>query len=142
MMTTISGTHETSIGQYIAGYWQRNADSYLGTPYSAMGWIKNGKLVAQAIFLDYTGSNIEIHVHAPCCISRRTIKDVYTYVFKQLKCNRLTAKLKEDNKNLLELISRLGFRYEFSQEAYYGTPDKPIDALVFKLRKLDALKWL
>lgn len=141
-MHRIQGTYEDSVGQYIAGYFQRAVDRKVIPPYSAIGWIEKDKLVGQSVFVDYTGSNIEIHLNTPGVFNRRIIRDVYGYVFKQLKCNRLTAKVATNNEKLLQLLPRLDFEYECLIEQYYGEWDSPVDAAQYKLTKNNALKWL
>jgi RimJ/RimL family protein N-acetyltransferase len=73
---------------------------------------------------------------------KSTIKDVYRYVFEQLKCERLTAKPYCTNKKLLQLLTRLGFEYECTQERYYKEGDEVIDAEVYKLTKENIPKWV
>lgn len=141
-MHRIQGLYTDSIGQLIAGWFTRETGKTVHGPYSAIGWIKDTKIVGQALFVDYTGSNIEIHLNAPRCMSRKTIKDVYSYVFKVSKCNRLTAKPYADNEKLLQLLPRLGFVYECTLSQYYGEPDAPVDAVVYKLTKENALRWI
>lgn len=141
-MYTISGTHESAVGMYIAHSWAKNVDSPLVPPYSAIGWVKNNKLVAQAIFMDYRGSNIEIHIYGPGFFTRQGLRDAFNYVFVQLKCNRLTARLKGDDNKLLNLLPRLGFEYEGVSKQYYGDADAPIDSHNYVLFKDKAIKYL
>ncbi len=110
--------------------------------FSAMGWIDDQKLIGQAIFTDYTEANIEIHLYAPRCGTRKIIKEVYNYVFNQLKCERLTAKPYCSNKKLLQLLSRLGFEYEFTQKDYYKVNGKLEHAEVYKLTKNSIPNWV
>jgi len=126
----------------IAGYFNQTRPLPVAEPYTAMGWLKEEKVIGEAIFTGYTGSNIDIHINMPRCVCRKTIKDVYSYVFKQLKCNRLTARIEPTNDKLSRLLPRMGFVYEYTQEQYYGTPNAPVDALVYKLTKNNALKWI
>ena len=142
MTHPVYGSYDDSIGQMIAGYFVRNTGYPITGPYTAVGWIKDSQLVGQAIFNDYTGANIEIHLHFPRGLTKSNIKDVYNYVFNSLKCERLTAKPYCTNKNLLQLLSRLGFVYEYTQEKYYKEGDKIIDAVVYKLTKENIPKWV
>jgi hypothetical protein len=140
----VCGTSKDSIGQHIAGHWSKSADRQVLPPYSAIGYIREGKMIGEAIFVDYTGSNIEIHLQSQDknCFNRRTIKYIYKYVFVQLGCNRLTARIKPDNKQLLSLLLRLGFEYEYRQIDYFGPRETPEDALVYRLTKEKALRWM
>jgi len=74
--------------------------------------------------------------------NRKTINDVYTYVFRQLKCNRLTAKLDTSDDKLSLLLPRMGFEYKYTDEGYYGTPGNPVDAKVYILTNKNAQKWI
>jgi len=143
MIYTISGTYQDSVGQLIVGYFnQARGEISVVEPYSAIGWVRDNKIIGQAIFTGFTGSNVDIHLNMPKCICRKTIKDVYSYVFNQLRCNRLTAKLEPNNDKLSRLLPRMGFEYRFTDEGYYGEPDKPINAEVYVLSKKNALKWI
>lgn len=142
MTYAVYGKYDDSIGQLIAGYFVRNTGYPITGPFTAIGWIKDTKLVGQAIFNDFTGANIEIHLYFPNGLTKNNIKDVYKYVFNSLKCERLTAKPYCTNEKLLQLIERLGFVYEYTQEKYYKEGDKSIDAVVYKLTKENIPKWV
>lgn len=142
MVHVISGTSQDSVGQLIAGYFSRNSDSPVTGAYTAIGWVDDGKLVGQALFNDYTGANLEIHLHYPKGISRKTVKHVYEYVFKQLKCKRLTAKPLCTNEKLLRVLERLGFVYEFTQKDYAIENGEAVDVHVYKLTPDTVPKWV
>ena len=142
MITTISGTYKDSIGLAIAGHYIKNRKFPLEGPFSAIAWIKDDKMIGQAIFTSYNDSNIDIHLYAPRCFCKRTIKEVYTYVFKHLKCNRLTARLDASDDKLSHLLPRIGFEYKYTDEGYYGEPGKPVDALVYVLTSKNAQRWI
>ena len=142
MLHAICGRHDDSVGQLIAGYFVRNTGYPITGPYLALGWIKDDKIVAQAILNDYTGANVELHIYAPGCFTRTFISDICKYVFGTLKCERMTAKPYCSNKKLLQLLERLGFEYECTQERYYKEGDKIIDAEVYKLTKENVPGWV
>jgi len=143
MIHTVYGSDKDSIGLMIAGHFIRNTGYPITPPYFAMGLIKDYKLVGQAIFNDYTGANMEIHLHAPQFITRKTIRDVYNFVFNINGCERLTAKPFKCNEKLLHILERIGFVYEFTQEKYYKEADGTIlDALVYKLTRENIPNWV
>jgi len=142
MNKAVYGTHLEAHGQLIAELFTVNTGYSITGPFSAMGWVKNGQIAGQVIFNDYTKANIEIHIYAVGCISRKSIRELYSYVFKELKCSRITAKPYATNEKLLQLLERLGFVYECTQEAYYRENDKDIDAKVYKLMKYNIPKWV
>jgi RimJ/RimL family protein N-acetyltransferase len=141
-MHLISGTHNDSIGQMVAGHFTHNTGYEVHAPFTAMGWVKDGQLIGQAIFVDYTGSSIEIHIYGPGAMHIRSIRDAFKYVFVQLGCNRLTAKPYTTNKKVINLIERLGFVYEGTLKEYYPPKEQPIDAYIYRLPRHIGLKWL
>ena len=111
-------------------------------PYSAMGFSKDGiGLHGAAIFNGWNGSNIDITIVGPGCLTRGNIGVAYTYVFDQLRANRLTARSARNNKRMLRLLPRLGFTWESVAKRYYG-PEKRNDAIVFALFRENAEKWM
>ena len=141
-MRCIYGDHSDSIGLMIAGYFNKNTGFPVTGPFAALAWLKDNKMVAEAILNDYTGANIEIHLHSPKVFNKQIILDIYKQVFVINKCIRLTAKPFPDNERLSRLLPRLGFQYEFTQEKYYLHGDKYIDAKVYKLAKENVPKWV
>ena len=141
-MHAICGRHNDSVGQLIAGYFVRNTGYPVTGPFIGLAWIKDDQIVAQAILNDYTEANIEVHIYGPQCFTKKTIRDLYKYVFETLKCERMTAKPYCTNKKLLQLLTRLGFEYECTQERYYKEGNKVIDAEVYRLMKENVPKWV
>lgn len=143
MIRTIYGKHTDSVGIMLGGYFTQNTGYPITGPFSAMGFVRQGDLLGQAIFNDYTGSNIEIHLFAPKCFTRPIITSVYKYVFDFMKCKRLTAKPSTRNENLYQLLERIGFEYEFTQKDYYKDTDGAIlDAIVYKLTRDKVPDWV
>jgi len=107
-----------------------------------MGFSKDGiGLHGAAIFNGWNGSNIDITIVGPGCLTRGNIRAAYTYVFDQLRANRLTARSARNNKRMLRLLPRLGFTWESVAKRYYG-PEKRNDAIVFALFRENAEKWM
>lgn len=143
MIRTIYGSHTDSVGIMLGGYFTKNTGYPITGPFTAMGFVKNGTVIGQAIFNDFTGANIEIHLFAPNCFTKQCIKSVYKYVFDFMKCKRLTAKPSSRNEKLYRLLERLGFEYEFTQKEYYKDNDGAIlDALVYKLTRNKVPDWV
>lgn len=143
-MILFCGSYKDQPGQYLGSLYEHATTKPLLVPYTIMGWMKDNQVPINhfAVFVDYTGSNLEIHLHMPNLITKQMIKEVYTYVFKQLKCSRLTAKPYSTNEKLLRLLPRLGFCYECTLENFYGEPGAPVDALVYKLTPDNASRWI
>lgn len=110
-------------------------------PYRAIGFAADGELVGATIFNDFNGSNIEITIYGPGCMTREAIRFCFDYAFRQQGVKRITARTRRDNVEMRKLFPRLGFIYEGTAKRYFG-PDKGDDALLFALFPDAAEKWM
>lgn len=142
MIRCITGGYNDSVGQLIGYEFTKNTGFQLQNAYTAIGFLKNNVLVGQAIFENCTGPNVDIHLYSPGCFNRTTVSIVYKYVFDYLKCERLSAKIRSGNEKIYQLLSRLGFEYEFTQERYYKQDNQYFDCLNFKLTRNKVPDWV
>jgi RimJ/RimL family protein N-acetyltransferase len=127
------GNCQNLMGRRIAKWFESQSGYTVNSPYSCIGINEGKELIGVLIFVDYTGSNIELHAFLhPGCITRKLIKYVARYVFVELGCNVLRAKPHHKNEIVIDLLGRLGFEYEATLERYYSDTDH---AVVFKLKK-------
>jgi len=140
-MRFISGNYADETGKFLGQWWEENTGNLLRWPFSAIGVLRNDDLVGVAIFVDYTGSNVEAHVFAPNCLTKSSLRYFFNYVFNVLECNILRVKPFITNRKALEIINNLGFTYEYTLEQYYG-PSKAEDAIMFKIKKDQVSKWV
>lgn len=139
-MRLFTGTHTDQNGQVIAEWFGRQVGRQQFAPYFAMGWADAEGLRSAALFNDYQlGSNIELHVVGR--LTRQTIRDAFDYAFNKLGILHLRAKPRRSNKPLRKMIPRVGFVYEATLQRYYG-PHRGDDALVFRLDRDTAMKWI
>lgn len=111
-------------------------------PYTAIGATKDGKeLCAGAVFNQWNGSNIEITLYAPHCMTRGGIRAIFDYVFKQLRAGRVSANAARSNKRGRRNLERFGFEFEGVSKRFYG-PTKADDAFRYGLLPEQASKWL
>lgn len=139
----VTGTSNDEKGQMI-GYWvSQMLKKQIHPPFSAMGWLnKKNSLIGAAIFNDfYPNGNIEVTVYGPGAMTRQTLNEGLHYVFDQLKCNRLTGKCARRNSRMRKLFPRVGFKFEGTMARYFG-PERPDDALVFRMERPQAQKWM
>ena len=138
----IWGTSETPMGRLIAK-WHRahHEGSAFVPPYSAAAWRgPEDDFRASAVFCNYTGTNIDIHLVVKSRPSIRIWRDILRYVFVQLKCRRLTAIVPENHTKLLRLVRGLkGWRPEGSLLRFF--PDDET-GLIFSFYPEDAEKIL
>lgn len=138
---TIYGTSETSLGILIAKWHrQHHAGSAFVPPYGVIGWHSGGDLYASAIFCNYTGCNIDIHLTIAHNPSIRIWRDILRYVFEHLQCQRLTGIVPASHSELLRLVRGLGgWRCEGSLSCYFPGDET---GLIFGLYAEDAKKVL
>lgn len=98
-------------------------------PYTAIGFERDGALVAGIMFDQFNGSNVEITVAGRGCFLR-TVRDyLFSYAFDQLKVRRVTIRTRASNKRVRGLCEKFGCVVEGYQPAFY--PDD--DAILFGL---------
>lgn len=85
-------------------------------------WRDGGELVCLVAFCHWSRGDIEIMGAArPGGIHRRMIRELARYVFDDLQCNHITARVLADNEPSARLLERLGFRREgLARRAYDG----------------------
>lgn len=141
-MEFISGNSEDQNGKNIAKIWKNYTNEILGSPYSGVAIYNNGSRLVDglALFTEYTGSNIEIHLIGKGILNRTTIKYLANYVFNDLNCNVLRVKLHSRTQEYIQkYLIRLGFEYETVLDEYYAIDD---DAIIYKMNKDKAKKWI
>lgn len=131
--------------EIIAEYVGHGLKRKFTPPFVAMGWVREygdqWRLVAGAVFNDFNGTNLEISIYGPGALTRQTIRQCFRYVFVQCSCSRLTARTERGNVVMRRLLPKLGFVFEGEMKHYYG-PTKKQNALVFRLDRRHAERWL
>ena len=110
-------------------------------PCLPFGIYRDGELIGGVVFNEYNGANIEVTVYAPVGMKRNCIRQVMHYVFKDLKCTRLSARTKKSNAPVRKMLIKLGFVYEGTMHHYYGAGAGD-GALFYRLDPENAERWL
>ena len=105
-----------------------------------MAFLEKDKIKAAAIFVNYTGSNIDFHYYGSR-ITRGNYRRLLDYVFNFLGCYRLTTIPHREHTKTLIMLPRLGFMHEATLKYYYGVDDSK-DGLVYKITKERAKEWI
>lgn len=80
---------------------------------SAIGWLKNGELVAGVIYEQFNGANVFCHIRGEGNWANRTfLRVIFDYPFNQLKVNRITACVGDSNLKSQALVEQMGFELE------------------------------
>ena len=78
----------------------------------AIGYEKDGKLIAAVTYSGFTGYDIEMGLLTAGRVPPGFVKAVFSYPFNQLNCRRVTAEVASKNSGMLNLMERFGFRRE------------------------------
>lgn len=125
----------SEIGEYVG----KRLGIKISEPYTAFGFMTDDKKPLSAfVFNEYNGSNIEVTaVSDPGGIPRSVLRYLAKYVFGKCDCRRLTMRTKKQNKAMLKLAPRVGFKYECVAKHFFGDDD----AVVFRMLK-EECPWL
>ncbi len=79
---------------------------------SAIGWVRDKKLVAGVAFENWTGTNLTVHQRhdAPC--TKSFWKAVADYCFVKSGCRRITGPVGSTNEKAIRLNKKIGFEVE------------------------------
>jgi RimJ/RimL family protein N-acetyltransferase len=120
-------------GPRVAAFVGTRCGTAIVPPFTALGWERDGDLVAGCIFNVYTGPDIEVTVAAePGGITRAFIRACGHYVFTQLGCERVTFTTEQPN--VINLAHRLAAQTEGRKRHQYG---KGRDGIVLGLLRED-----
>jgi RimJ/RimL family protein N-acetyltransferase len=91
-------------------------------PVATLGWLDaSGSLAGGCAFHNYEGANIDLAIATARPVVRGIIRAICHYVFIQLRCERVTVRVRKSNKNALKSAAKLGFKYECSLERWFGS---------------------
>lgn len=139
-MDYIIGAEGEIKGELIKKWFEENIGEAFENKYSAIAFLEKDNIKAAAIFVNYTGANIDFHYFGPIVI-RGNYRKILDYVFNHLKCIRLTTIPHRKHIKTLNILPRMGFIHECTLKNYYGIDDEN-DGLVYKLTKEQAKKWI
>lgn len=99
----------------IVGPWvcARGGGTWTNGRGTAIGKLKDGKLIAGVLYEDWNGANIVEHIAAEgnwAC--RRFLNVMFDYPFNQLGVRRITAPVAATNIKCINLVTRMGFTLE------------------------------
>ena len=106
----------------------------------AIGWAKDGKIVAGVVYSDWNGPNVVCHIASDGSkrwMTKKYLKTIFDYPFTQMNCDRITVYVGEGNKPSLNLVKKLGFTLEARLSSAHPTGD----LLIHRLWKRDC-RWL
>ena len=108
-------------------------------PARAIGVVRDGQIVAGAVYSNFREGNIEASFAADDrrWASRAILRGLFVYPFLQLKCRRLTCIVAADNEKSLKLCTGVGFQIEGRCRRVFG----PVDGIILGMLP-EECKWI
>lgn len=100
--------------------------------YNVMG------LVGVIVYTDTTKTTTNVHIHAPGCLNRTTLKLMLHYPF-DLGLEKIFGTIGSHNETACRNAEKIGFKLEHTLEDYYATG---VDMKIYCLTKSNAQKWI
>lgn len=83
-----------------------------GGGYLAIGYERSGELVGGVVFTLYSHPNIVMACVLEAPLTRKFLRALFFYPFLQLKCERITLMIDDDNLKSIHLVEHVGFKKE------------------------------
>lgn len=110
--------------------------------FSALGVMQGSKIIAGVVYHNYIPAykNIEISMTAitPKWVTKNILKQLLSYPFKQLDCQRVTTCTPATNERAIKFNLGIGFRHEGTIRMGCGSEDMIICGMLHK----EALRWI
>ena len=139
--TVTDDSWRKSIGKYLKKKCHISAD--IGDKFSYIGFIENNKILGGFLFTDFDGHNIYVHLalESPRLFSRKHIRYVFDYGFRQINCGRMTAVCRNGYKRNERILSGTGWTKEGVIRQVMKIDNEFVDAAVFGMLK-EECKWI
>ena len=116
MMLVSSPTLTPEIGKWVSNITSDNGEMGFNGNYNAIGVVENNELIAGFVYHDWHPVYQTIHMTlasiAPKWATRRVIEGLLRYPFIELKVQRITVTINENNHSSLRLAEGVGFKRE------------------------------
>lgn len=80
--------------------------------FKALGWWDGEKLVSGAIYCDFNGRNVWVHLATDTPLTREFLFAGFDYPFRVMGVDRLTGWVEASNEKAMNLDLRLGYEHE------------------------------
>ena len=121
-------------GDFVVGWVARRTNEFgsFGGGAQALGWERDGLIVAGVVYADWNGPNVVCHIASDGSrrwLSREFLWTMFDYPFTQLKCQRITVTIGEGNTASRRFVEHLGFELEATLKSAHPSGD----LLVYRL---------
>ncbi len=92
----------------------------------AIGWLRDGELVAGVVYAEFNGPNVVCHIASDGSrrwLTREYLRTIFDYPFNQMGCERITVCVGQKNADSNRFVKHLGFELECRLEGAHPTGD-------------------
>lgn len=118
------------VGQWVAA---KNNQMYFEANSQAVGWEKDGEIVAGVIYDGWNKRSIVCHIAATESLTATFLAKVFDYSFRQLQVNKMIATVASKNFKSIRLVTHMGFK----EEAKIKDAHPSGDIVIFTMTKED-----
>ena len=102
--------------------------------------VRNGAEVkASAMYVDFNGWSITIHIHAPSQLKKNVIRKFLGYPFHEARVKVLFAPIRASNETMFSIAKRIGFKEHCVIPDYFGLNE---DQVMLRAQASDVKRWL
>ena len=124
--------------EYVAGWMAERMGETIIPPYTAFATVSaDGQLMAGVLFNQFNEGSVEVSLYAPRHVSRGLLRAAAAYAFRDLQCNRITARTRASSLSVQKFIERVGFRKEGVIRSYYRSGE---DSILYGMLRSEC-KW-
>ena len=97
------------VGRWVAA---KNNQMYFEANSQAVGWKKDGEIVAGVIYDSWNKRSIVCHIAVTRTLTATFLAKVFDYPFRQLQVNKIIATVASKNFKSIRLVTHMGFKEE------------------------------
>ena len=118
------------VGRWVAA---KNNQMYFEANSQAVGWEKDGEIVAGVIYDGWNKQSIVCHIAATESLTATFLAKVFDYSFRQLQVHKMIATVSSKNFKSIQLVTHMGFK----EEAKIKDAHPSGDIVIFTMTKED-----
>ena len=118
------------VGRWVAA---KNNQMYFEANSQAVGWEKDGEIVAGVIYDGWNKQSIVCHIAATESLTATFLAKVFDYSFRQLQVHKMIATVSSKNFKSIRLVTHMGFK----EEAKINDAHPSGDIVIFTMNKED-----
>lgn len=136
----ISGDQSSFDAPFVLDRYEYSANHKLDrTRYSFIEYRVDRETKACAMYVDYTGWSMSIHIHAPRHLKKNVIRRFLRYPFHEANVKMLFAPIKSSNTVILKVARKIGFKDHCVIPDYFGLHE---DQIILRAQEGDVKRWL